>query len=80
MALKDWKKLTNDTTWYRKDDKYSYVRLWKTGLPLKEMKRRGHNGTYIVGTRIGLGGDYNKRYFKTKPQALKYARSYMRKH
>jgi len=79
MALKDWKQGIDKDLWYRKDDKYGYVRVWKTGLPLKEMKRRGHSGNYIFEARV-KGENYEKKYFKTKSQALKFGRIFRSKH
>jgi len=78
MALKDWKKTEEwkdylpSVTWHK--SKYVWVQVWKTGLPLKEMKRRGHRGIFIF-----QASDSTKKYFKTKSQALAYAREYMRK-
>lgn len=83
MATKDWKMYQNGqfgTDWFSVNDKYSYVKVWKTGLSLGEMKRRGKIGTYIFATRKGLRGRTIKKYFKTKTEALKFARAYMRKH
>ena len=78
--LKNWKKSkVEDSTWYHKKIKYSYVNVWKTGLPLKEMKRRGHIGTYVFKGRVGYG-NMTKKYFKTKTKALAYAKSYMKTH
>ena len=79
MALKDWIQNTSGE-WYRKDIKYSYARVWKTALPLSEMKKRGFNGTYLFAARIGRDGIEIKKSFKTKSQALRFARAYMRKH
>ena len=78
MAIKDWQKQPNDTLWVRKDDKFSFVRVWKVGLPASERKRRGIN-TYGVMTRIGRSGVQRKRFFKKKSQALASARAFMRK-
>ena len=73
MALTDWKK-TNDYTddnWYNiKKNKYLVI-----------PKIYGHNPGYRVvtvmrgKTRVGI-----QKVFKTKSQALAYARAYMRKH
>ena len=78
MALKDWKKAVNDTAWYRIDDKYTYVQVWKIGLPSYERKSRGI-GQYAVSGRIGRDGENWKRYFKRKSSAMLYAKNYMRK-
>ena len=86
MAIKDWKIISPWRDYYpsitfgRVGDRYSFVMVWKTGLPLKEMKRRGLNGTYIFKARIGKTRGYAKKYFKTKSAALKFAKEYMKKH
>ena len=67
MTLKDWKKMK------------------KSGLPIWKYKKRDDElfltkikSNYIVGI-IGKNIDIDKS-FKTKSAALKYAKSYMRKH
>lgn len=89
MAKQDWIKLSENeesagmgwsVEWYKKNDKYSYVKAWHTSVPLSEMKRRGHVGAYIVGARKGMNGETIKKYFKTKQQALNFANAYMRTH
>ena len=77
--LKNWKEHHLGDVWYQPLEKYSYVKVWKTGLSLKEMKRRGKIGTYIVYGRVGRYDNQVKRYFKTKSQAIKYAKEYMEK-
>lgn len=85
MALKDWKLVSKWTDyypsqeWIRKDDKYSYVKVFKTGLPSSEIKRRDIK-PYIINARVGINGELTKRYFKTKSMALKAAKSYRRTH
>ena len=76
----DWKQLPNSYEWYKPLEKYSYIKVWKTGLPLKEMKRRGYDGTYIMAGRIGRYEHEVKKVFKTKLQAIAYAKKYMRTH
>ncbi len=78
MALKDWKKYGEDE-WYRLDDKHSYIKVWKIGLSSKERKRRGILA-YGFSSLIRKNDLYLKKYFKTKSQALKFAKAYMRKH
>jgi hypothetical protein len=86
MALKDWHQYNFWTDYYpsedweRIDDKYSSVRVWKTGLPLYEMKRRGESGVFLVGINDRRKDKKLKKSFKTKSQALAYAKSYMRKY
>lgn len=82
MAIKDWKEYS-ENEWHKPFDKYSFVKLWKTALPYFEMKRRGHEGTYIVEARLGgweTKKDEVKKYFKLKSEALKFAKDYMKKH
>jgi len=79
MATNDWEKSgewNNShrmSVWYK--DKNTRVIVWKTAVGLKEMKKRGHIGTYI----FKATGE-EKKYFRTKLEALKHARAYMRKH
>lgn len=88
MALKDWKlyyenKESSGMSWgreyFRKGDAYSFCKVFKTGLPSREVKRRGIL-PYIVSARVGLIGEEVKRYFKSRAEAIKYAESYMRTH
>ena len=75
--LGTWKQYLNATEWFK--DKYSYVKVWKIGLPSAERKRRGIEA-YGFSGRIGRTGKTTKKYFKSKPQALAHAKSYMRTH
>ncbi|MEK6880128.1 MAG: hypothetical protein AABY22_10990 [Nanoarchaeota archaeon] len=74
--LKDWKRYT-ENEWSRKDDRYSFVKVWKTGLSSNERKRRGI-GLYFFSGRVSRNGIETKKSFKTKSQALRFAKSYMR--
>lgn len=80
MAIMDWIQTEKwrdyypSTTWRKKKNQRMYIQVWKTGLPLKEMKRRGHIGTYIFRSISN-----RKKYFKTKAEAFAYARNYMRR-
>ncbi len=74
MALKDWRKIPknkfeedDDTLLYKWEHKYS----WETvGVSyLKDIKKFD----------VWYKGKHQK-YFKTKTQALKFAKEYMRKH
>lgn len=78
MAHKDWKKYA-DNEWTKKDNKYSFAKIWKIGLSSKERIRRGI-GAYAFAGRVNREGYETKTYFKSKPQANKYAKLYMRKH
>lgn len=77
--LTSWKKGLGEGEYYKTNDKYSYTRVWKIGLSSKERKRRGI-GTYGFSGRIGRMGQTTKRYFKTKSQALYFAKSYRGTH
>lgn len=80
--IKCWKKGLgkSEKSYYRKDNKYSFAESFKTGLPLKEMKRRGHKGTYIFSARIGRDGKNEREYFKTKKEADKRLLTYLKSH
>lgn len=69
--LKDWQKTTrsNGSITFKKDEKNVYV-------------LKSNNGWFVSSDTTGfrsLKGFIDKT-FKTKTSALKYARSYMRKH
>lgn len=73
LLLRAWRRLNNsfdDNEFYKINDKYSYAKLFKTGLSSKEVKRRGIK-RYILMARIGLNGIEKKEYFKTKNQGIK---------
>jgi len=81
MALKNWKleKHTHDKNeiafWRNNIDYYNgFVSIYKIekGAPAWD------SGKYSV--EISAGHDLESRYFKTKSQAIKYARQYMRTH
>lgn len=72
MALKDWKKTdTGKDEWInRNDDNFSRIRI--DDLPGKKFRYE----VYLIGfRRSGTLVSYKK-----KSQALKFAKSYMRKH
>ena len=73
-----WKKLPNTTEWYKHNNRFSFVRVWKIGLPSSERRRRGI-GLYGVMGRIGRSGTTNQRTFKTRTLALDWAKNYMRR-
>ena len=73
-----WKKYAEDE-WMHKKDKYSYIRVWKVGLSAKERKKRGINAFGFSG-RVGRNGIETKKFFKRKPEAIKFAKSYMKIH
>ena len=69
MALKDWKKViqSKNTIFYYKEKPYTNLKIEKH-----------NNEYYIEGNKVGaLTG---KGPFKTKTQALAYAKKYMRSH
>jgi len=68
MALKDWKKLDDDKSmkrWIKTDN--AYIR------DVVKIKYYSH----IIEVHYG---NNNRQDFKTKSQALKFAKSYMRTH
>jgi len=74
MAIKDWKVTTDDKKyqekiWENKKDKYHFVKIWKKGVG-RWGAEHGREG--------GPGGA--EKNFKTKSEALAYAKAYMKKH
>ena len=69
MALKDWKKTTNleEQIDFEKDDKH-YLML--------ALSEQGMGKKWI----IYINGFKKFKFFKTKQQALKFAKAYMRSH
>lgn len=78
MTTSDWKKYAEDE-WSNNNDKYSFAKVWKIGLSSGERKKRGI-GVYAFAGRVGRTGEETKKYFKRKPQALKYAKYWMETH
>ena len=74
MATKYWRKGpgkdSKSIEFYRRSDKYSFVRVWKPAFYLG-WRMRG---------RVGRDKKEVYKSFKTKEQALKFAYNYMRKH
>jgi len=81
MVHSDWIKGVGDSTheiyWYGKHNKYSYVRVWKPAISKGERDRRGIN-TYGVSMRVGRDSDGEKKFFKTRTQAITEAMKFMR--
>lgn len=71
----NWIKL-GDGEWYHKEDKYSYVKVFKTGLSSHQIKVRGIK-PYIFMARRGRNGREVKRYFNRLYQAEEVATKYM---
>ena len=69
MALKDWKKV-NSYTWKKKNDELQIGEIRTTDASKIE--------SYVVEI-WRFDKDYKKSIFKTKSQALRFAKSYMRK-
>jgi len=68
MALKDWKK-AGENKWVRKNDELQLITNFN-----RSMKIEGYTiDIYIFDSRHII------KNFKTKPQALAYAKRYMRK-
>ena len=89
MAIKDWKKFGQNssvTTWIRKKDDYGLnPHLNGTTISVGVNtdwdwnKKKLSKGGYDVEID-NKGFKQSSKWFKTKQQALKYARAYMRKH
>ena len=73
MALKDWKKIKKDV-WKETKDKNGYIYITWHGS-------QGNVKYDVFRTlNINYGGTSLKKDFKSKSQALKFAKSYMRTH
>lgn len=72
MALKDWKKIstTENSTLYSTKDHKKVLTIRHMWLKLGSKRK-----IWIV-----YFGDAKRKDFKTKSQALKFAKAYMRKH
>ena len=78
MALKDWKVIEFEG---EKSSKYrinNYLKVWKDKKSGEEISIYGLTSKKKV--IYSTGRNLPSKNFKTKTQALKYARSYMRKH
>jgi len=73
MALKDWKKTGKDT-WSNKSREV-YLQIEKG-----EGEDSYNYGVVLNSSYTVAGGSNYLKGFKTKPQALSFARSYMRSH
>jgi hypothetical protein len=75
MALKDWKKISTNkySTLYSTKDHKKVLTIRYTWL-------RVVNNKYKDKIWIVYFGNAKRKDFKTKQQALKFAKSYMRKH
>jgi len=73
MALKDWEKIKGkESTYYRKNLKILGInKIEKGSLYWEE-----HHKSYIVTNNW----NFDKHFSKTKAQAIKYAKAYMKKH
>lgn len=70
MALKDWKKKTGENTWIKKNDSVELI---------TNLNKLGHITGYEVDIYI-FDSRHIIKQFKTKSKALRFAKSYMRKH
>jgi len=72
MALKDWKKETKKKKFIHfSNRKNESLYIWKTHYSYESLRGRWH----VDASRMK-----SQKNFKTKSQALKFAKSYMRKH
>ena len=81
MATKDWRKYGIDT-WGRKDSYTGFGSLY-TQTPGYRIEIRESRGNFIFrkNIRSDFGWNvYKIKSYKTKKQALNYAKNYMRKH
>ena len=79
MATKDWKKIIDRKTkieWVRKIDKSNFIML---DYVKENFLGRGNKEGWRFYVRDAPSGINYSRYAKTKSQALKFAKSYMRK-
>lgn len=83
MALKDWKKTGKDF-WERPSIKKNIFRgkigTDKLGITDAYNEQKEKYSDYKVIIMISGSGIKSSKNFKTKKQALAYAKSYMRKH
>jgi len=70
MALKDWKKVGSNR-WKMKDKKKANE---------KTLMLQDYVNGFKLWLRYGDGDIIDKGFFKSKPQALKFAKQYMRTH
>jgi hypothetical protein len=76
MATKDWKKISGKSlggTVWEKNDKY-HIGVGKLSGVQRVLQERDYV-FLIVKNQV-----HTRKYFKTKRQALAYAKAYMRKH
>jgi hypothetical protein len=81
MAIKDWKKYGNESDkWYNKKIKVG-IDYWNPHKSFKEIKSQWivkiTEYTNVAGTNVDVS---RQKSFKTKSQALKFAKAYMKKH
>ena len=75
MALKDWKKSQTGSGFYKKE-----IGKLPKFIKFEQMDKQDYGEkNYRVYSRTGIGNRPQKTlgYFKTKSQALKFAKSYM---
>ena len=71
MALKDWKKEPNELVWVRDKNKYNIIEIYHEVQKPQIKRWRVKYGTPNIG---------GNKFFKTKAQALSFAKTYMRSH
>lgn len=75
MALKDWKKIS-EPKWIRQLDKRQVIQ-WRNKKGRRIGIIKGNTGIWWF--KYESGGVARGKKFKTKQQALKYAKEYMKK-
>ena len=84
MALKDWKKLPErkeidyNTTWYNKDIAKIVIHVVQSNY--MQLNSLGYKVYVEVFKKNNKNIYPEDNYFKTRTEALKYVKSYMRKH
>jgi len=86
MALKDWKKV-GVNKWKNSRDNLTFAEKMYSTIKINDLKVPSNwfGSKFIKNYRVSIGnlrGNIENRaeYFKTKSQALKFAKEYMRKH
>ena len=77
MALKDWKKEKDGKAYiYKQKKEKEKVVGWTQNIRIAE----SFSIWYVLFFYDGIGNYHTKKTFKTKKEAFKYARAYMKEH
>ena len=82
MTLKDWKQtqIGKITVEWTNRKTYSYITVHVDHFPVEKYIKKGFKEIWSVNLHNDSGKMLMDREFKLKPQALKFAKSYMRTH